>query len=369
MKLNVVIFGLSVTSSWGNGHATTYRALIKALAKRGHTVTFLEWDAPWYRSHRDLMAWPYCRIETFESLQEIPARFGSLVRDANLVVLGSFVPSGAVLGDWITMNAGGVTAFYDIDTPVTLTRLQSGDLDYVSPALIPRFDLYLSFTGGPALRLLEEKYGSPRARPLYCAVDPDVHRPIDTEQKWDLGYLGTYSEDRQKTLQSLLIEPAKRRRNARFVVGGAQYPALIGWPENVERIEHVPPGEHATFYTQQRFTLNVTRQEMIAAGYSPSVRLFEAAACGVPVITDRWPGLDNFLMPGEEIFIADRAKDVVDLIDHCAEEERRKVGEAARSRVLRHHTALHRAISLEAYYAEVVRHEPEKASQAAPVQP
>jgi spore maturation protein CgeB len=351
--MNVVIFGLSITSSWGNGHATTYRALIKALQQRGHSVTFLERDVPWYREHRDLPAPPYCRTELYQTLRDVPRRYTGLVAEADLVVVGSYVPDGAVLADWVTMNARGVTAFYDIDTPVTLARLEEGKLDYITPALIPRFDLYLSFTGGPVLGLIERLYGSPRARALHCAVDPDLHAPIKTEQKWALGYLGTHSDDRQPRLQKLLIAPARRMPQQLFAVAGPQYPRDIRWPANVERIEHLAPRQHPAFYCGQRYTLNVTRSDMVATGFSPSVRLFEAAACGVPIISDRWAGLDTIFTPGKEILIADIPEHVVAIIGELPEEKRRDIAAAARKRVLRSHTAAHRARQLEDYYAEV----------------
>src|SRR3954462_13357257 len=143
MNLNIVIFGLSMTSSWGNGHASTYRALIKALARRGHRVTFLERDVPWYRRHRDLLDPSYCRIELYEKLSEV-GRFRDLVAQADLVIQGSYVPNGIILAEWITTEAQGVTAFYDIDTPVTLAKLDGGGVDYIAAHLMPRFDLFLS---------------------------------------------------------------------------------------------------------------------------------------------------------------------------------------------------------------------------------
>jgi spore maturation protein CgeB len=354
MKLSIVIFGLSVTSSWGNGHATTYRALIKALAARGHRITFLERDAPWYRNNRDLSSSQHCRIELYDSLREVPHRFGRLVKDADLVVLGSYVPNGAMLGDWITSTARSVTAFYDIDTPVTLARLEADDAGYISAALVPRFDLYLSFTGGPTLSLIEDMYGSPRARALHCGVDPEVHAPVEAEPKWTVGYIGTYSEDRQQTLERLLIEPARRMPKHRFVVAGAQYPKSIRWPANVDLIEHLPADAHPSFFCSQRYTLNVTRADMVAAGFSPSVRLFEAAACGVPVISDRWPGIETFLAPGKEILLADAADAVLHFAEEFPENQRRRIGAAARKRVLENHTADHRARQLETYYGEVL---------------
>jgi spore maturation protein CgeB len=355
MTLNIVVFGLSITSSWGNGHATTYRALIKALERRGHRVVFLERDVPWYRDHRDLAEPPYCRTELYQSLAEVPARFARIVADADLVIVGSYVPDGVAISDWVTTNANGVTAFYDIDTPVTLEGLERGGTEYLAASLVPRFDLYLSFTGGPTLRLIEERYGSPRARALYCSVDPEIHRPLEVEKKWALGYLGTYSPDRQPALERLLVEPAKRLPERRFVVVGAQYPDGLDWPGNVERVAHLPPSAHAEFYCAQEFTLNVTRAAMVAAGHSPSVRLFEAAACAVPIISDRWPGIETIFEPGREIFICDTAEEAVAVLGQTTREERLAVAEAARRRVLACHTADCRAAELESYVGEVSR--------------
>jgi spore maturation protein CgeB len=354
MKLDIVIVGLTITSSWGNGHATTYRGLAKALSRRGHRVTFLERDVPWYSQHRDLPDPSYCRVELYRTLCEFPMRYSRVIAEADLVILGSYVPGGAVLGDWITMHARGVTAFYDIDTPVTLAGLESGKVDYVSTGLIPRFHLYLSFTGGPVLEIIEQAYGSPCARALYCAVDPDVHGPVDVKPRWRLGYIGTYSKDRQPALERMLIEPARRMPRQKFVIGGPQYPARIRWPANVERIEHLPPQAHSGFYCGQRYTLNITRAHMVAAGYSPSVRLFEAAACGVPIISDRWSGIETLLTPDQEILIADSADQVTEVLVRLPEEQRRSIATAARKRVLRNHTAEHRAKALEEYYKEVV---------------
>jgi spore maturation protein CgeB len=363
MSLGIVVFGLSITSSWGNGHASTYRALVKALAARGHRVTFLERDVPWYRRHRDLHDPDYCKVELYSGLPEVGRRFTELVADADLAVLGSYVPDGIAIGDWLTRTARGATAFYDIDTPVTLAGLAGDGIEYVSAALIPRFDLYLSFTGGPALRVIEEQYGSPRARPLYCAADLDLHAPAEAVAQWDLGYLGTYSTDRHPTLERLLIEPARRLPEARFVIAGAQYPADVAWPGNVAHVEHVPPAAHAAFYGAQRYTLNVTRAAMVRLGFSPSVRLFEAAACGVPIVSDRWPGLETLFTPGEEILIADEAEDVLAILTEMPEERRRAVAAAARKRLFRSHTAEHRAKDLETYCREVLAARPTDARE------
>ncbi|HSG41184.1 MAG TPA: glycosyltransferase [Thermoanaerobaculia bacterium] len=347
--LDIVILGLSITSSWGNGHATTYRGLVRELAARGHRVLFLERDQPWYADNRDLPKPPYGKMELYASLEDLKDRFAPAVRRADFVIVGSYVPQGVEVGEWVTETAAGATAFYDIDTPVTLAKLARGDYEYLTPDLIPRYQAYLSFTGGPTLRLLERRYGSPMARPLYCSFDPQLYQPENIEPRWDLGYMGTYSDDRQPPLDRLLVEPARRWAKGRFTVAGPQYPDSIVWPKNVKRFEHLEPKKHSRFYNQQRFTLNITRADMVSAGFSPSVRLFEAAACATPIISDIWPGLDSFFKIGEEILTARTASDVLQYLRDIPEHERRALGERARARVLREHTAAHRAEELEGY--------------------
>jgi spore maturation protein CgeB len=346
--MKVVFLGLSITSSWGNGHATNYRALVRELDARGHDVLFLERDVPWYAAQRDLASPPWGRTCLYGSVEELRDGFGDDVRAADLVVVGSYVPEGVAVGRWVTETAAGTTAFYDIDTPVTLAKLARGDFEYLAPDLVGAYDLYLSFTGGPTLERLEHVLGARRACAFYCLVDPDVYGPAEAEPGWDLGYLGTYSEDRQPQVDALLVEPARARPDARFVVAGPQYPAGLDWPANVERLEHVRPAEHSAFYAAQRWTLNVTRADMRSAGWSPSVRLFEAAACGVPVISDRWPGLGELFREGEEIVIADSPLDVLRALREIPDEERRAIGARARAKVLAEHTASRRVDQLEA---------------------
>jgi spore maturation protein CgeB len=349
--MRIVILGLSITSSWGNGHATNYRALVRALTARGHDVLFLERDVPWYARERDLPRPPAGQTRLYGSLEELRGAYGAAVRDADAVIVGSYVPDGIAVGEWVVATARGVPVFYDIDTPVTLAALARGDCAYLDDELVRAYRLYLSFTGGPTLRRIEEELGSPCARALHCLVDPDAYPPLHRARRWDLGYLGTYSEDRQPMLERLLLEPARRDRTLRCVVAGPQYPASILWPDNVERIEHLPPAAHPGFYAEQRFTVNVTRADMVAAGWSPSVRLFEAAACGVPVISDEWDGLETFFVPGEEILVAREAHDVLLILANTSDDARRAIGRRARGRVLAAHTAQHRAAQLEAHLA------------------
>jgi spore maturation protein CgeB len=350
--MKIVFLGLSITSSWGNGHATNYRALVRELTNRGHDVLFLERDKPWYASQRDLPEPPWGRTALYGSLEELEDHADDIAA-AELVVIGSYVPEGVAVAEWVLERSGGTAAFYDIDTPITLARLRRGGAEYLSPELVGRFDLYLSFTGGPTLEVLEEELGARRALAFYCLVDPEAYRPLQETPYWDLGYLGTYSDDRQPVLERLLVEPARAMAAADFAVAGPQYPEHMEWPENVERIEHVAPDDHPGFYASQRFTLNVTRAAMRAAGWSPSVRLFEAAACAVPVISDRWDGLDQVFTPGEEILIADSPEDVVRYLTDTGEDKRLALGERARARVLAEHTAERRCEQLEAEVAEV----------------
>ncbi len=353
-KLRVVMLGLSTTSSWGNGHATTYRSLMRELCARGHEVLFLEREAEGHAANRALPKPPHGAVALYSSVSQLKERFGEPIRRADLVILGSDVQDGATLGEWITKTAGGITAFYDFDTPATLAGLEKGEVDYLDPSLIPRYQMYLSFTGGKILSTLEHRYGSPMARPLYGCVDTRLYFPEARPKSWHLGYMGTYSEDRQPALDELLLQPARDWREGRFVVAGPQYPKELRWPRNVRRTTHLPPARHRAFYNGQKFNLNVTRADSIEAGYSPSSRLFEAAACGTPIISDFWEGLDKFFVPNEEILIAASSEESLYYLLETPEPERRRLGARARARVLARHTARHRALELESYVQEVL---------------
>ena len=352
--MKLVVIGLTLSSSWGNGHATTFRALLSAFAARGHQVLFLERDVPWYAASRDLPDPDFCELRYYSQVAELDA-WRTEVASADCVMVGSYVPDGVEVGAWAQSAAPKAVCFYDIDTPVTLAKLTKGDFEYLTPDLIPGYRIYWSFTGGPTLERLERQYGSPRARALYCSVDATRYRPLASEARWDLSYLGTYSDDRQPTLERLLIEVARRCPERRFVVAGPQYPTDIPWPANVERIEHLPPADHPAFYSASRFTLNVTRADMIAAGWSPSVRLFEAGACATPIISDRWEGISDVLEPGEAIVLADTTEDVIEALGKDA----REMGLRARDAVLAHHSAERRAEQLE---RDILTHLPSRES-------
>lgn len=349
--MKIVIFGLTITSSWGNGHATTYRSLCKALHRRGHTIDFIEKDVEWYRSNRDLPEPGYCKVQLYEEWEPSLTWLTGLARGADAIIVGSYFPD-AIIATQALLHAGcGPLLFYDIDTPITMKwlRLQGG-CHYLDGSAIPHYAAYLSFTGGPVLKELESTFGSPCAMPFYCSVDPDLYGPTATSEAYlcDLSYLGTYAADRQPKLMQYLNRAAALEPLRHFLVAGPQYPVDTAWQPNVRRLTHLSPPEHPAFYSSSRFTLNLTRDEMVAAGYSPSVRLFEASACGAAILSDAWAGLDEFLTPGEEILLPKDEYEISTILANLSEAERVAVGGRARERILAEHTADHRARQFEA---------------------
>lgn len=348
--MKIVIFGLSITSSWGNGHATTFRALCGALDARGHSIVFFEHNAEWYEHNRDLPAPQFCKVRIFDDWEQVFPEVQEELQDADVAIVGSFFPDGLAALDAVLDSKAGVKAFYDIDTPITLGGLRSqGRTQYLRAEQLPELDIYFSFTGGPALRELENKFRVRLAVPLYCSVDPQKYRklPAVADFMCDLSYMGTYARDRQPKIESLLCRPAVRLPKRKFIVAGPQYPDSIVWPNNVERIIHLNPRHHAEFYCSSRLTLNVTRREMVMAGFSPSVRLFEAAACGATIVSDNWAGLETFLTPGREILVPADSDEACRYISDYDIMELKRIGEAARERVRAEHTSDRRAQEFE----------------------
>ncbi len=348
--MKIVVFGLSITSAWGNGHATTFRALFEALHRRGHDITFYEKNVEWYASNRDLPEPPYCKLRLYEDWSEIVAEARHELANADVGLVGSYFPDGIRAIDELLDSGVAVKSFYDIDTPITVAGLrQHGKTEYLDAKQVGGFDVYFSFTGGPMLREIESRFRARAAVPLYCSFDPREYRRFGVNKRFacDLSYMGTYAPDRQAKLEELLVRPAEQLPEMKFIVAGPQYPKEIRWPKNVRRIIHLNPRWHARFYSSARLTLNVTRREMVIAGYSPSVRLFEAGACGATIISDNWPGLDSFFTPGREILLPTDAADVVRYLA-LSDSELRRIGEAAQRRVLAEHTSEVRAAQFEA---------------------
>jgi spore maturation protein CgeB len=350
--MHFVIFGLTVSSSWGNGHATLWRGLVKALARRNHTITFYEKDVPYYAVARD--AWPHppgFRLRLYADAEDIRGEAERELRQADVAMVTSYCPDANLASRLVVDSPARVRSFYDLDTPVTLDALSTGEqVSYLPAAGLSDFDLVLSYTGGKALHELQSRLGARMTAPLYGSVDPEAHAPASSREEFraDLSYLGTYAADRQPALEELFVEPASRMPGHRFVLGGAQYPQDFPWAPNIFFVRHLEPSLHAAFYCSSRATLNITRRAMAEYGYCPSGRLFEAAACGAAIMSDWWEGLDTFFTPGEEILRVDTAADVIEILERPASELRR-MGRCARERALAEHTADHRAVTLETY--------------------
>ncbi|GGG21722.1 CgeB family protein [Pontibacter amylolyticus] len=350
--MNIVILGLSITTSWGNGHATTYRNLVRALHANAHHTLFLE-RKPTQRTAPDLGEPDFCQLGTYASLEQL-RQYTEQVREADLVIVGSSLAEGNAIGKWVIETAKGIKAFYDLDAPATLSELEGQGPTYLNASLIPAFDLYLSCTGGPALELFEQQYGARMARPLYFSVDPTLYHQEYREIKWDLGYLGAYSEDRQSTLQKLMVDAAAQWPAGRFAVAGTKYPEDMGWPSNITMLHHLTPVEHRDFFNSQRFALSIARAGTSRFGYTPSMRLFEAAACCTPVISDYWEGIETLFEPESEILITKSASETLRYLREICTSERKAIGMRARRKVMAHHTAAHRAHELETYVGELM---------------
>ncbi|WP_409187725.1 glycosyltransferase [Bradyrhizobium sp. RDM4] len=347
--MKIVIFGLTISSSWGNGHATLWRGLCKHLVRLGHTIVFFERDVPYYAGARDLYELPGGRLTLFSDWDDVRSAARSDIRDADVAIVTSYCPDGIAATELILAEGRAVPVFYDLDTPVTLAKLMAGEtVSYIGQRGLKDFDLVLSFTGGP--RISDEfrtRLGARQVEPLYGHVDTDIHRPVSPQPHYraDLSYLGTYSDDRQPTLETLFVRPAQARHELRFLIGGAQYPDAFPWSPNIYFVQHLPPSEHAPFFASSRLTLNVTRPAMAEMGWCPSGRLFEAAACGVPLLSDNWPGIDAFFTPGDEILIA---RDEADTLAALAmpDAELRGIAQRARERAMDQHTSDKRAREL-----------------------
>lgn len=343
--MKIVIFGLSVSSSWGNGHATLWRGLFRALHKRGHEIHFFERDTPYYARWRDAASLPYAHIHLYADWTDTLWAAKTALADAEVGVVTSYCPDGIAACDLVLNSRMDRTVFYDMDTPVTLSRLERGEpVEYIPAQGLGGFDLVLSYTGGQALDLLRERLGARRVATLYGWVDPAIHHRVEPSHWYEanLSYLGTYSADRQAVLEELFFIPARRLQALKFVIGGAMYPNPEAWPDNIRHYHHVGPPEHCAFYSSSPLTLNVTRASMAAMGYCPSGRFFEAAAAGTAVLSDWWEGLDTFFTPGEEILIAGSADEAMAAIT-TDRNELVKMGAWAKQRTLDCHTAEIRA--------------------------
>jgi len=348
------MFGLTLSSSWGNGHATPYRAILRALHRLGHRITFYERDVPYYARHRDFTNCDFCELVLYSDWASVRKQALAEAAASDVVMTASYVPEGAGIAEELLSLDGPLRVFYDLDTPITLQQLKNGDLEYLRAGQLAQFDLVFSWTGGEALVELERDYHVRNARPLYGCVDPDLYYPVRPRlnMRCELSYMGTYASDRQAKLEALFLEPARKRPAWRFLLAGPLYPAEWQWPANVHHLEHVSPSEHPALYCSSRLTLNVTRETMAACGYCPSGRFFEASACGTPIITDWFTGLDSFFDPGTEVLVAGRAEEVLAALGR-SDVDLAGMARRARERTLEQHTGFQRALSMVAAFESI----------------
>ncbi len=343
--MRIVVFGFTISSSRGNVHAVLWRGLCRALAAMGHHVVFFERDVPYHAAHRDQSSPAGCELHLYTSWRDaLPVARREVAR-ADAAVVTSYCPDAIAAAELVVAACRGTSVFYDLDTPVTLDGLEAGArVEYLPPSGLGAFDRVLSITGGRALGALRDRLGARRVAPLYGCVDPLFHKPAPLEARFasDLSYLGSCSPDRRAAVEELVVEPARRRPRDRFLLGGAQYPDDFPWQPNLFPVPHVAPAEHPAFFSSAGLSLNVTRETMARWGWCPPARLFEAAACGAPQVTDAWEGLEDFFEPGKEVLVARSAGDVLDALSRTRA-EMQQLARCARERALDEHTAAVRA--------------------------
>jgi spore maturation protein CgeB len=357
--MKVVIFGLTVSSSWGNGHATIWRGLCSALSRRGHEVVFFEKDVPYYAQNRDLSTLPDGgRLILYSDFANVIAPASRELAGADLALTTSYCPDARAASELILESNAALKAFYDLDTPITLDHIAKGErVDYIPATGLGDFDLVLSYTGGRALEEVRSVLHARNVVPLYGSVDPAAHFPVPAvdEYRAYLSYLGTYAADRQSSLEALFLEPARELSGRRFVIGGALYPQLFPWAPNIFFVRHMPPPLHPSFFCSSRATLNITRKTMADYGFCPSGRLFEATACGVPVLSDTWDGLETFFAPDRELLIVRTSAEVIAALER-SDEELGRIARYARERTLSDHSAEQRIKELETVCIQAKAH-------------
>ena len=349
--MNIAFFGSSLVSAYWNGAATYYRGVIRAMHARGHRVTFYEPDAYERQQHRDMADPAWARVVVYPGEGEGGVRAAlAEARGADLIVKASGVGVFDGLLEAAVLDAkrpGSLVAFWDVDAPATLERVQ-GDQNDPFRALIPRYDLVLTYGGGSPV---VEAYRALDARecvPIYNALDPHTHHPVPPEPRFAaaLGFLGNRLPDREARVEEFFLRAAAKLPEERFLLGGSGW-GDKGMPPNVAYVGHVYTQDHNAFNCTPRAVLNVSRESMARYGFSPATRVFEAAGAGACLITDAWEGVEMFFAPGREILVARDGDEVAQIVRGLTTARAREVGEAALRRVLAEHTYAHRVAHLE----------------------
>jgi len=352
--LDIAFFGSSLVSAYWNGAATYYRGLVRALAERGHAVTFYEPDAFGRQQHRDLDDPDWARVVVYPGDPDGALAAMEQARRADLVVKASGVGACDSLLEEAALElrrSSTMVVFWDVDAPATLDRL-AADPEDAFHRLVPRFDLVLTYGGGPPVVDAYERLGARQCVPIYNALDPTTHYPVTPEPRFesDLAFLGNRLPDREARVEAFFLSAALALPELRFLLGGS------GWddkplPRNVTSLGHVYTRDHNAFNVSPRAVLNVSRESMARYGYSPATRVFEAAGAGACLITDAWRGIDLFLEPGREILVAEDGLEVAAHVQRLTPTLARSTGRAARGRILAEHTYAHRAAQVEALLA------------------
>jgi spore maturation protein CgeB len=351
--LHIAFFGSSLVSAYWNGAATYYRGIIRALHGLGHAVTFYEPDAFDRQAHRDIEDPPWARVVVYGATSGAElSRVLDAARDADIIVKASGVGANDELLEREVLSlrrAGNAVLFWDVDAPATLERLATR-ADDPFRTLVPRYDLVLTYGGGSAVVAAYQALGARGCVPIYNALDPETHHPVPPDERFEglLGFLGNRLPDREARVHEFFFGPARAFAGQRFVLGGNGWCAGAGVPDNVHLLGHVYSRDHNAFNCTPRAVININRDSMARTGFSPPTRVFEAAGAGACLIVDAWEGIGQFLEPDREVLVAHDGGEVTAHLEKLTAHAARRIGDAARARVLAEHTYAHRARELEA---------------------
>jgi spore maturation protein CgeB len=349
--VKIAFYGSSLLSSWWNGAATYYRGLLRDLAGRGYEISFYEPDAYERQQHRDMEppAWARSVVypATAEGLRDVLGEASA----ADVVVKASGVGvfDDELIGGIVEhARPGALKIFWDVDAAATLEEMRS-DEDHPVRRALPSLDLVLTYGGGPPVVEAYEGFGALRCVPVYNALDPVTHHPVEPDPRFaaDLSFLGNRLPDREARVAEFFLAPAAELPERSFLIGGN------GWdtkdmPANVRHLGHVFTTEHNAFNCTPLAVLNVARESMADVGFSPATRVFEAAGAAACLITDAWEGIEQFLKPGEEVLVARDGQDVAEHLRGLTRERARAIGDAALRRVLAEHSYAHRGAEVDA---------------------
>jgi len=350
-KMKIAFFASSLVSAYWNGAATYYRGIVRALHERGHRVRFYEPDAYGRQQHRDIADPEWAEVVVYPGEGDHHAL--AMVEDArgaDLVVKASGVGVFDALLEQAVLELQSPTtrvAFWDVDAPATLDRMHRDAADPLR-ALVPRYDLVLTYGGGEPVVRAYESFGARRCVPIYNALDPSTHHPVARDPRFaaDLGFLGNRLPDREARVEEFFLHAAALLPERRFLLGGSGW-ADKSMPANVTDMGHVYTADHNAFNATPTAVLNVSRESMARYGFSPATRVFEAAGAAACLITDRWEGIGLFIEPDREVLVAADGEEVAAHVDALTPERARAIGQAAYRRVLAEHTYAHRAAQLE----------------------